>query len=163
VQDYQRIGWYTLGGALITLGGGWAAIWGDTVASAKKDSATHFLIPITYAALAGGVVGFLIIFAVTLDWPSKLSRRVKRHQKPRQQPADEPEGSVPPLSPPQRDTQGTTSLRDFRIGEDSDFKLGSSADVLADGGGLSGRAKFDAQHFPGHPELFRRGAEPQDE
>jgi MFS family permease len=48
----------------------------------------------------------------------------------------------------------SVSLRDFQIGGHSDFKLRSSASTLAEGGGMSGWAKFDVQHFPGHPELF---------
>jgi hypothetical protein len=142
---------------------GWLANWGNTVASAKRGSTTHFWIPATYAMVAVGAVGFLIILAVMFNWPSKLWRRVKRPKEPRQQLPDEQEGTAPSASQPQRDTGGTVSLRNFPIGGDSDLKVRSSADILADGGGLFDRAKFDAQHFPGHPELFNRVEGPQGE
>jgi hypothetical protein len=79
-------------------------------------------------------------------------------------------GRKKPDAPPRPDTESaraaeprSLSLRNFHIGEDSDFKLRSSASVLAEGAGMSGRAKFDAQHFPGHPELFGHAIGSEDE
>lgn len=48
----------------------------------------------------------------------------------------------------------SVTLRDFPLGDESKFRLRSSADYLAEGGGLSGRAEMDAQHYPGRPEVF---------
>lgn len=104
----------------------------------------------------------MIIFAVMYDWLPKLGRRVKRREEPGQQVPDKPDGAALPVSPLQHGVEGSTSLRNFSISDDSDFRLASSAQTLADGGGLSGRAKLDARHFPGRPELLGRDAEPHD-
>ncbi len=46
------------------------------------------------------------------------------------------------------------TLRNFPVSDESKFRLRSTAAQLAEGGGLSGRAEMDAQHYPGHPEVF---------
>jgi len=162
VQDFRRNGSYTL--AALLGGGGvtWLATWGDTVASAAKGSSTNFWVPATYAAVAGFTVAVLIILAVMFNWRPRLWRRVTRHEEPGQQVPDKTEGSTPPVSPPQRVATDTVSLRDFFISGDSEFELGSSAEILAEGGGVFDRAKFHAQHLPGHPELFGRDGGSQD-
>jgi hypothetical protein len=97
------------------------------------------------------------------NWSSTLWRHVKRHKGPGQQPPDESEGSASRVPSPQQNAEGTVSLRDFTMGGDSKFKLKSSADILAERARLSGRAKLDAEHFPGRPELLNREVGSQDE
>jgi hypothetical protein len=51
------------------------------------------------------------------------------------------------------------SLLNFHMSDDSDLNMTTTAPTVAEGGGMSGRSRFDVQHFPGHPDLFRRAVE----
>jgi hypothetical protein len=78
VQEYQRNGWYVVGGALIAGGSAWVVAWGVAVESAQKDSGLRFWIPSSVAAIVAGALGLLVVFAVILGVPEQL----RRHQDP---------------------------------------------------------------------------------
>jgi hypothetical protein len=82
VEEHRRAGWYGLGGTLSGLGGLWLVGWGVAVLQSSPPHQLHFLVPVTYIAIALLAGGILLVLAVMFDWPVWLVSRLPELRRP---------------------------------------------------------------------------------
>jgi hypothetical protein len=78
VQEHRRAGWYGIGGTLSGLAALWLVGWAIAVSQSSPPHKLHYLVPVTYIAIALFVAGLVLVLAIMYDWPVWLVSRLPR-------------------------------------------------------------------------------------